>query len=291
VTATVVDTGDTANPFKLVVSSQQSGTQYAFTLTETTGSGALNSLINEVSGNIVVGAADADLTVNGVRVTRSSNVITDVVSGVTLELTGVHTVANTDSVLTVTPDSTAVKEKVSKFIEAYNAVVEFVKKQFTVDSQGKASSPVFGDSTLRSIRSELRTIVGESVDSGNPSYNLLAQVGITADRDGLLTLAEDKFKTAIETDDEAVENLFAMTGAGIARKVFDKTESWLNIVDGPLQLRKKGFDTRTKNIDDQIRTMEARVKDFETRLTMRFANAELAIGRLKAQGNSLGIQF
>ena len=58
-------------------------------------------------------------------------------------------------------------------------------------------------------------------------------------------------------------------------------------VDGILATRKKGIDTRIKQIDDNIARAERRLEQMEASLTQRFANLEVLMNRLQGQGGAL----
>ena len=248
---------------------------------------ALASLAAEIEGNLVTSASNASLTVNGVPVTRASNVINDVISGVTITLTGVHTVATLDTVLTVSTDTTKVADKVKKLVDAYNEVVNFIEAQGKVDSTGKTGSPLFGDSTLNSIRTSLRAKVGAAINTGSTSYELLSQVGITADKEGLLTFDPAKFQTALEAGEDFTKKLFTQTGTGIAQSLYTTAAGYTDSGQGFLKVRKDGIDLKQKDLDTQIRRAEDRLKASEASLTARFARLEELLSKLQSQGSSL----
>lgn len=156
------------------------------------------SFANELQAN-----QNAILTVDGVTVQRESNEIDDVIDGVTLQLYS----ADEDTTLTLetAADLTAIEDAVTAFVEAYNALREFIITNQTVTSSGTASEDavLFGDSTLRSITSAVSTILSDS--SGGYS---LADIGIEFDSSNNLTLDTDVLESALVTDLEAIETLF-----------------------------------------------------------------------------------
>ncbi|MBL8738353.1 MAG: flagellar filament capping protein FliD [Planctomycetes bacterium] len=298
VRAEVVDTGNPANGgaqrYQLVVRSTKPGSDGAFTLSVDDGEPSFQALINQVAGNTISQAQNAQLLVNGtpagtggITVYRSSNTIADLFPGITLDLQSVPS-PNKDVTVTVTTDAEATSKKVQSFVDAYNKVVDFFVEQNVLDAEGKAKGPLFGDSTLRSMRSTLRGIVGASVgDTGNEAYQLLAQIGVTADTAGKLTFTKTKFEEALAADEDAVSALFTNTTSGLANRLIGQLESYTDTVDGLIKNRSDAFDRQVKDTQSRIDQAERRVTLYQQQLETRYANLESLLTRLQGQGTSL----
>lgn len=301
VRAEVVDTGNTTNGgsqrYQLVVRAKETGSAGAFTVSlgsNPTPGSALESVINGLGGTPITAAQDAIVRLNpnttgasGIDVTRSSNQITDLWPGISVDLLSVPS-PNKNVTVTVTRDSEDATKKVQAFVDAYNKVVDFFTAQNALDANGKASSPLFGDSTLRSLRSNLRGVVGGVVgNTGNTAFQMLAQIGVTSDRDGKLTLDTTKLKTALDTDSTAVTNLFAGSTTGIANKLMGQLDVYTDTVDGLLKSRVDSFDRQSKDTQKRIDTAETRLTTYQKQLEQKYANLETLLGKLQSQGSSL----
>ena len=270
--------------YRLVISSKSTGSEQAFTIT---GDQGMADIAAELSSNTTA-ANNAKVRIDGIAIERSSNTIGDAIQGVSFSLKK-SDAGTTTTTLTVSPDGSATGEKLKEFVDAYNEIVDFVEGQSNVDGDGKASSALFGDSGLRSIRSTLRSIVGSNVTTtGNSAYSMLSQIGITSDRDGRLTLDQTKFDEAVSTDEGAIKKLFSDKTNGIAQRLYDTTDGYLDTVDGFLFTRRKGIDDRIGDIDDQLERMERRLDNKEIQLQNKYANLEVLLGRLQSQGGALG---
>jgi flagellar hook-associated protein 2 len=286
VTAEVIDTGQAgAQRYQLALRSTTVGSAGAFSLTLDSGNAALDTLITEVNANQRAPGQDAHILYNGVDVYRSSNSVGDLIPGITLDLKAADTV-NAVTV-TVTTDAEETSKKVKDFVDAYNKVVDFVEKQNELGEQGKAKNPLFGDATLRTIRSSLRGIVGGSVSTGNAAISMLATVGIASDRAGKLTFNQSKFEEQLGVDEQAVAGLFSATDVGIASRVATQVEAYTSSVDGLIKTRQDGFDRLIKDAQRRIDQGEARLDKYELSLKQRFANLESQIARLQGQGTAL----
>lgn len=289
VAADVVDTGGTgANRFQLVVRGKTTGSAGDFSIeVDSSTNSALDALIAEINlpANQRTGAQDAHIRLNGIDVHRSSNSIADAIPGVTIELRAAD--QNKTVTLTISTNAEETSKKVKDLVDAYNKVVDFFTTQNERDSEGRAKNPLFGDTTLRSIRSSLRSQIGAVVGTGNMAYQMLAQIGVTSDTQGKLTLNQSKFEEALATDERAVAAIFTDAANGIAGKLETQIKTYTDSVDGLLGTRRQGFDRMIKQTQSRIDQSERRLEQYEKQLTQRYAALEQQLSRLQGQGSSL----
>ena len=292
VRAEVIDTGET-NPdpsqrYQLVIRSEEPGTQSSFSLSYDDGGVGFQDLVNTLNDPAnITAASDAQVEINGVVAYRSTNTITDLYGGLTLDLKSVPDPQETVTI-TVATDGEETSETIKELVEAYNEIVDFFEAQNKVDEEGNASGPLFGDTTLRSIRTSLRGIVGGSFNTGNEAFQLLSQIGITADTNGKLEFNQEDFEEALAGDETAVTALFTDSTFGLSKRLEDQIDLYTDSVDGLIKTRTDGFDRRIKQTKDRIEDGERRLTLYEERLTMKYANLETLLTRLQGQGSSVG---
>lgn len=288
VTADIVDTGAAgAGRYTLVLRSSIVGVTGAFSLVNDSGPGAadLESLVNGINSNVVTAGADASLTVDGIPITRTSNSFADVIPGVTITLHAKDLAKHVT--ISIATDAEETTKKAKDFVDAYNKVVDFVTDQNVLGADGKAQNPLFGDSTLRSIRSNIRTTIGGSVATGNIAYSMFSQVGISADRAGKLTLDETKWQAALVADPIAVRSMFANTTNGIASRLQTQIDGYTDNVEGLIKARRDGFDRTIKDTQTRIDQAESRLDRYQKQLESRYARLETLLGKLQSQGAAL----
>jgi flagellar hook-associated protein 2 len=192
------ETGE-SNGFKLTVSDSDSTntdtsglSMLAFDPTATAGAGK-NATSLQVS-------QDAKFTVNGLSITKTSNTVTDAVEGLTLNLKDVTTSATT---IKVGLDDTTLKSTLNEFVSAYNKIRSNLKDQQEKDATlSKETSPA-------TLERGLRNILKDSVSA----YGLsMADVGLSFDKTGVLSLNSTKLDTAIASDSSVLKKLFMNTG-------------------------------------------------------------------------------
>src|SRR5690606_32189991 len=155
--------------------------------------------------------ADAELEIDGVYVRRSSNAISDAVPGLTFNLLHADPAATVD--VGVTRDLDAAKSTIEEFVNAFNAVVDYVKEQSAPVPQGQPRRPFSGDAVARSVLGQLRRAMDVTLPAGAPGApTRLSDIGIEIDRDGRYQLNTEKLQAALEADATAVARLFGAVG-------------------------------------------------------------------------------
>lgn len=146
---------------------------------------------------------------------RSSNSISDIITGVTMNLTSVGSTTITTSL-----DSEAVTEKVQSFVDAVNAVLQEIKNQTQVTTVGAnvSGSLLTGNYGLQMIQQKIKNILAEKgvgFDYDMDAVVSLGSVGITTDTNqgsptfGLLIFDRQAFSSALDTNSDAVSRLFS----------------------------------------------------------------------------------
>ncbi len=153
---------------------------------------------------------DANVIIDGVAVSRSTNKIDDVLSGVTIDLLRVESGKTVN--LTVSRDTDSIKSSVNDFITAYNSIIEFINQEFTFDEDANSSGVLAGESTLYSIKSIIQSTITSSNNLLPSGSNAFSLIGITSDKNGKLSLKDSTFLSEINSDFNAVMRLFIAEG-------------------------------------------------------------------------------
>lgn len=284
VTASVVHDGTS---YRLLVTGDIQGAEGAITFTETAGLNLdLDDALNQKQQ-----AQDAQIRMDDLTITSSSNKVTGVIPGVTLDLKA--TTGGTAETITVKVDTETIKSNVQELITAYNDVASFLNKQFTYSGTARPNT-LMGDSAARSVQTQLRNIVFGAVDDLDEPYTALARVGVKSSSDGSLTLDTTKLDEALADDLYAVADVFAyddgITGAdddGIAVQLQSAVKLMLQDPDGLIANREDGLQDQIDDIDAQIDRLERNVDSYEETLNKQFLALEQTLASLQSQSNFL----
>ncbi len=160
---------------------------------------------------VMVAGQDASVQVDGVPVTSSSNTLDNVIPGVTLNLLKADN--STTLKLNVTEDTSALMTLINNFVTAYNAVASTISTQDSYNTTTNATGGVlFGDNTLLNVKSDLTSTLIQPVSGVNSQFSSLAQVGITVDEKGQMSVNDTTLQGYLQTNFNDVMSLFVGQG-------------------------------------------------------------------------------
>lgn len=193
---------------RLLLGSAATG-QAGINLTDTSGSvlqslGFLDGNGGKPPSAVVIAGSDARFTIDGVQLTRSSNTITDAIDDLSITLTNDEPGNSTR--VSVGRYADTAKAAMKEFVDAYNAVVDFLKQQGTA-SEGSRPA-LYGDAALRGVRSSLPNLLLQTIGGAAADLSNVAAAGVNLTRDGKLSFNEATFSNLFETRFQDLRNLF-----------------------------------------------------------------------------------
>jgi len=278
VVASVINDG---NGSRLVLRSESTGAANAVTSVDVTGASNANyDFLRFVASTAYsdgaatmgesVAASDARITVDGVTVTSSTNVFSTAVQGVTFVA---KAVTASEVSLTVTRDDSAVVDKVKAFVTAYNNLTQANDRRY---AKGGALS---SDSTVLSVMSGLRGIAGEAGGPADNALRYLVEIGISVDKNGVMSLDAEKLRDALTEQPAAVSNLLADSSNGIFKRFDTLTTSFLS-TEGLIDSREAGLRSSIRSLEERIEQMQKRLESVEARFRREFSTLDALMARL-----------
>ncbi len=153
-----------------------------------------------------VDGTDASFTVDGIAMTRSTNTISDLFNGYTLELEATSSSAINISSTQNLDNITAL---LSNFIDAYNAIyTNITEMSGAAFSEDESTGPLAGDSLARSIQRELRSYTTKSLSGYEGGPYSMSLLGVQTNRDGSLTLNTSVLKNSFAAAPKIVDAIF-----------------------------------------------------------------------------------
>lgn len=282
VTATLLHKGDGTS--HLVLTADESGYAKRVDLSYggsiTAGTFGFSVLNQDGAGNTLADLTelDAAFSIDGIALTASSNNVSGVLDGLTLELKGVGS-----SVLEVARDDTAIEESAKAFVDGYNEVLKKIDEL-------KAGA-LEGDGSLRRIVSRFRDVINSPASGLTGSFTSLTQVGIrTNGKTGELEFDSTVFSQALDQDFASLSNLFADATDGYAVR-FENVAKELTDTDGMLDLRTDSLNDRVRTLQDRQSDMEYQLQLKEKALRSKYAALDSLVGSLQSIGNFLTSQL
>ena len=204
VSASIINKGD--GTYSLLVRSDTGlNSALKLSVTETVGDSGLSTFDNSSSNDQQAAAAsDASLTVDGVSVSRSTNVIDDLYDGYTLSLTSTTTSAfRIESSLDKSASMTTLKE----FLEAINTLRTKINELSSNDINGE-KGPLFNNIIVKTIKSKINKILTGPIKGFDTNDKYLAELGVSTNQDGTLHLNEFTFNSKFDESTTVFNAIF-----------------------------------------------------------------------------------
>ena len=259
-------------------------------------------------------ALDASFKVNGTTYTRSSNVVSDVIPGLTVALKGAETGA-TITIGSPAPDTDSITTKLQSFVTQYNTTLEYLLNKVNgsaTDANGKAvpQDPLHGDAAIRGLISQLRNSFSDIFQGRPGTMQSLAQAGLSTGKatgsgslssdaiDGKLTLDSATFATALTGNFSNVKALFTnATGSyateGIGQRLSDLVKPWTasSASSGLLNLRIDSETSTISSLEKQSTDWDVRLATKQQMLQMQFTAMEVALSKSQSESSWLDGQI
>ena len=284
VTASIVnvDDGSGGTQARLILTATETGTANALTLDVVEGTSPGLSALS--SSNLEVSRApeDARIQVNGLTVTRSSNEISDVIQGVTLNLNSAD--IDEEVSLSIGTDNSAIEKNVQGFVDAYNKLQNVIR-----DLASKEDSGLRGDSTVRNLSSQLRTLTSGPVAGLDAQSSILAQVGVSIDKDGRMSLDKSALNESLQSNFNSVADLFASSD-GVASRLDNFIKPYSQ-AGGLLDNRTEGVNSRLRQLADRQDRLDMREENLFNRLSRQFNAMDSMVAQMNSNGAFLTAQL
>lgn len=160
---------------------------------------------------------DAQLEINGLAITRSSNDIDDVLPGFEFNLAK----ADPGNIVTVTitEDKAGGEQAVRDFVEAYNLFLEAIEPAVGTDPETDEKGSLNRDPIARGLESSLKTVLSSTIEGLDGGFTALSNIGIRTQLDGSLEINDEFFNRAFDENYGLVKGLFVPQSSSTSDKV------------------------------------------------------------------------
>ncbi len=301
VTATILNDGSGANPYRLILTGKDAVTEFTATSSLSGGSEAFSIVETPQVAQV------ARMTIDGIDVVSNSNTVTGVIAGVTLNLNATSPIAvpgdppvYTTTKMDIVADTGALKEKISTFVSSYNKIMDWIAEGYEADTTSETDTEstatdteedslsfyLRGDTTVNSVKRKIQSILTDVVNTSG-SLQILSEIGISTNKDGTLNLNNSKLDSALENNFDGINKLLA--GEEGVEGVMQKFNTYLLDITSPslgmYAEKKDRYDSRVERLDSQITQKTDMLEKREASLLARFNAMELLVSNLNSQSN------
>jgi flagellar hook-associated protein 2 len=294
VQASIVQVG--TNDFRLFLTAANTGTDQAISLTDVIGAG--ENLKDQLKADTpttdgytsVQTAQDASFTYNGLDITRTSNTVSDLLSGVTITLKEGTDATPSTSNVSVKQDVSGIEGKLDSFVEKYNSAISQLSTM-TKSSKDESSRGVFSsDSTIKSMKTTLMNMLS-TVGEG---AGRLEDYGFSSNRDGTISLDHSTFEEKLSANPANVQAFFSggtFTTNGTSKELtgaFDEMKTTLDRYtkyNATLDQLKTSYTTRIAALEDQKTLASDRLTAKYAIMAKRFASYDAIINEINSNSS------
>lgn len=231
----------------------------------------------DASGGFTAADLDASVTLEGrYNITSSSNSLSETIQGVTLTLKKAGT-----TTVNVDRDTAAVQTSVQNFAKSYSSLIQTIDKLRTTTLKADGAS-------LLTIEAQLRSVLNGTASAG--SFNSIFELGVSTQKDGTLSVDSNVLTNAINSDFNGVANLFADKTNGLAVKLKELADSFLQtggVIDGHTE----GLNQQARDLANQKTALQTRLASIQDRYTKQFNALDQLLSQLNTTGTLLTQQL
>jgi flagellar hook-associated protein 2 len=297
VSASIVQYG--SNDFRMVLTPKSGEIASSITMSDSVGGGLSSTLTSETSVSagsmdIIQNGTDAHFTFDGISMTRSTNAITDISSGLTINL--LKDLGSTN--ISVSQDRSKVATNMESMVGSYNTLIKQLGDMTAYDATAGKVGIFNGDNTIKNISREITRMI----TSVNSNGRALPDYGISLDKTGTMTFDSNAFTAKMNGDPEGTEAFFSgktsVSSAGVATTtdglftslnnlLHRYTSSATGLVTNLTQATKDATTTLTA---DRVKANALLTARYDT-MSAKFAAYDSMISKLNASFASLKQQI
>jgi flagellar hook-associated protein 2 len=282
VSASIVDTGDASTPIRIVLTGEL-GADSSFTAATDISTGTSISFTSQISD-----AGDATFTLDGVDITRTSNMVDDLIAGATIELIGQS--AST-GVLQIAADTSVAEARIRDLVDSYNTVREVFKTLRDPDAADELAGSLSSDSLFRNIETAVREMVTSASSTPGDNLTYLSDIGVRMTREGTLEIDETDFTVALNSNyDDVVtmisadtdrQSMFGDLDRGIAGDAIAKIREFTNSA-GSIKERTQLAQEKISNYEADLTALDKRMQAVSKRYLSQFTAMEQIVDRMNS---------
>lgn len=242
-------------------------------------------------------AQNAIVDFDGIRVTRPSNTIDDLIKGVTIQI---YEKTDREENLKIDRDYEKIVKSIADMLQNFNELIEMINKETFASPNSEERGKFSSDYSLISLSSKLRTLIMNPYQTkyGN-ELTLLSQIGISTDVSGTFQMNKEKLKGLLEIDEnlfiekmnkyaDGVKELFGrdsngdlIVDSGLGYEMYNMLRAYTINGQGFFDVRSRGLDEQVSNKDKDIRDYKAQLEKEEKDLKNKFFKMEKAMQDLE----------
>ena len=235
-------------------------------------------LSGEIAFTKAVIGVNASLTINGIPISSTSNTVTGVIPGETLNLNSAD--PNLTVTLTTAANVSQQETAINNFVSAYNKVVADLNTQFQVNSATNQAGPLQADSTLALAQNQILSTISFAM-AGNGNISSLADLGISMNNDGTLSVNSATLEGALQANPSAIQSFFNSQGNGsFGNNLYNQINFVADPISGSVSQDVAGLQQSQTALSQQISDFQAQLRVTQQHLTAEYDQVDIILQQL-----------
>ena len=286
VTARTLEVSD--GSFRLFLESDQTGVDSEITVVDD---------LFDIAANQTQQGLDAQITYNGVAISRSSNQVSDVIEGVNLSLTST---TESSFVIDVYQNTQASQNSVLSLVDAFNQFNQTMKTLTATASEDSAGGDFAGDSIVRDIQRKMRSFFIDSGSATGDNITRMSDMGVSIDRNGVFQVDQAKLSSALINHYGEVKSFFTantdqqsiydVSAKGLAGDVLTQINEYLKY-DGLVSRYELSNARTAAALVSEEKELDTQMTAYEERYVKQFSAMNAAIAEMNSLKDYLDSQL
>ncbi|HTS49853.1 MAG TPA: flagellar filament capping protein FliD [Bryobacteraceae bacterium] len=228
--------------------------------------------------------SNADFFLNNIEVTRSSNTINDVISGVSLTLNSTTSVTHPSSTISVSTDASQLSNALQTLVSSYNSLADQVNQQ-----RGQSGGVLVGDPLIWQISSDMQQLATYWNPSSSSSIHSLSDLGIEFDDTGEMSFNQNTFSALSVSQISDAFKFLGSSSSGLGNLANNFTQI-TDPIEGLIQMQQTDIETQDTALTSQIATLTARATATQNTLTAQVQAADALCAQLESEQNNVSAE-
>ncbi|MGH7137800.1 MAG: flagellar filament capping protein FliD, partial [Pirellulales bacterium] len=279
VTTNILNDGASSQPYHIMIGSEQSGLAGRL-LIDTGGTGlSLSTLTPAANAVVQVGVASG----NNLLFTSSTNTFSNILPGLTLNVTGT---SSTPVTVSVGQDPSALVSAIQNFVNDYNTVSGTIAQDDSYDTSSNTGGVLYTDPTVEQINNTLNNFLTGTFGSSTDQTRSLLQMGITLNN-GQLSINSSALQAAVAADPTGVQDFLGNATNGMATQLANSLQNFTLPFSGAIAQQSANLSQQISDQQAQITSLNAEIASKTTLLQNEFASMESNLATIQSQGSVL----
>ena len=179
-----------------------------------------------------------------------------------------------------------IRDRLNAFVKAYNDANKVMTELGAYNAGAKSAGALQGNSTLRTAQTQVRGMLFGASAGGTSAYQRLSDIGVSLDKNGVLSLDSTKLNKAVAADFNGVTNLVSTVGSAYKNAIEGMVGS-----SGSIASATDGANRIIKDIVKRQTTLSSRLNTIEAQYQKQFTSLDTLIAGMQRTSSYLTQQL